>query len=218
MTSLTLALGMPSISDQHIITKPEQLEALFGEVGSAALKKELPFIHPHYQALIEASPFAVLATCGPDGLDASPRGDQPGFIVVQDQNTLLLPERRGNNRVDSLRNIIADPRVALIFLIPGVGETLRVNGCASISVAPELLARFTVDGKCPKCVLSIKVQAAFFQCARAIQRASLWQKSAQRDPQSLPSAGEMLAALTCNEIDAEQYDRELPARQKATLY
>lgn len=205
-------------SDEHIITKTEQLEALFGEVGSAAIKKELTFIHPHYQALIEASPFAILATVGQDGLDASPRGDHPGFVVVQDQHTLLLPDRRGNNRVDSLRNIIADPRVALIFLIPGIGETLRVNGRAAISVAPELLERFAVDGKCPKCILSIKVESVFFQCARAIQRAHLWQKSAQRDPRELPSAGKILAALTCNEIDAEQYDRELPARQKSTLY
>jgi len=205
-------------SDEHIITKTEQLEALFGEVSSAAVKKELTFIHPHYQALIEASPFAILATCGHDGLDASPRGDHPGFIVVQDQNTLLLPDRRGNNRVDSLRNIVGDPRVALIFLIPGIGETLRVNGRAAISIEPELLERFAVDGKSPKCVLTIKVEAVFFQCARAINRANLWQKSAQRDPQELPSAGKMLAALTCNEIDAEQYDRELPARQKSTLY
>lgn len=205
-------------TDQHIITKPEQLETLFGEISSAAIKKESTFIHPHYQSLIEASPFAVLATCGHDGLDVSPKGDHPGFIAVQDQSTLLLPDRRGNNRVDSLRNIITDPRVALIFLIPGIGETLRVNGRATISVAPELLERFSVDGKRPKCVLIIKVEAVFFHCARAIHRATLWQKSAQRDPQELPSAGKMLAALTCNEIDAEQYDRELPARQKSSLY
>jgi PPOX class probable FMN-dependent enzyme len=204
--------------DEHIITKTEQLEALFGGVASASVKKEVTFIHPHYQALIEASPFAILATCGRDGLDASPRGDHPVFIVVQDQNTLLLPDRRGNNRIDSLRNIVADPRVALIFLIPGIGETLRVNGRAAISVEPELLERFAVDGKSPKCVLKIKVEAVFFQCARAIRRANLWQTSAQRDPRDLPSAGKMLAALTGNEIDAEQYDRELPARQKSTLY
>ena len=209
---------MPPTSPQHLITTPAQLAALFGEISTGALKKEVPYIHPHYQALIEASPFAILATSGPDGLDASPRGDPPGFVAVEDATTLLLPERRGNNRVDSLRNILADPRVALLFLIPGLGETLRVNGRASISVAPELLARFAVDGKPPKCVLIIKVEAAFFQCARAIQRSGLWQASSQRSPKDLPSAGKMLAALTCDEIDGEQYDRELPARQKATLY
>lgn len=209
---------MSRIDDPYRITTTEQLATIFGEVSDVALKKEVAFIHPHYQSLIEASPFAVLATCGPDGLDASPRGDHPGFVAVQDSKTLLLPERRGNNRVDSLRNILVDPRVALIFLIPGIGETLRVNGRASISIAPELLARFAVDRKPPKCVLCIKVESAFFQCARAIQRANLWQQSAPRAPQDLPSAGKILAALTRDEINGEQYDRELPARQSATLY
>lgn len=109
-------------ADPHLISTPEQLAQLYGEVGEASIKKEVSFVHPHYRALIEASPFAVLATCGPGGLDASPRGDRPGFVVVQDEKTLLLPDRRGNNRIDSLRNLIADPRVALLFLIPGVGE------------------------------------------------------------------------------------------------
>lgn len=201
------------------ITTPEQLNALLGDVSSGALRKEVSFIHPHYQALIQASPFAVLATCGPDGLDASPRGDQQGFVVVQDPQTLLLPERRGNNRVDSLRNILEDPRVALIFLIPGVGETLRVNGRASISVDPSLLDRFVVDGKAPKCVLSIRVESAFFQCARAIVRAGLWQPALPpAAARGLPTAGQMLTSLTHGEVDGVQYDRDLPARQQATLY
>ncbi|MFZ6708453.1 pyridoxamine 5'-phosphate oxidase family protein [Undibacterium sp. TC9W] len=201
----------------HLITTSEQLQALFDVVGATSIKKEVPYIHPHYQAMIVASPFAVLATRGPDGLDASPRGDAPGFIVVEDEKTLLLPERRGNNRVDSLRNILFDPQVGLLFLIPGVGETLRVNGKASISVEPALLDRFAVDGKAPKCVLRIAVDTVYFQCARAIIRSHLWQSAGEKTP-GLPSPGTILAALTNAEVDGDKYDSELPARQRATLY
>lgn len=204
-------------TDPHVITTVEQLEPLFGEAGEAAIKKEVSFVHPHYRALIEASPFAVLATCGPDGLDASPRGDPPGFVVVEDEKTLLIPERRGNNRVDSLRNIVADPRVALLFLIPGVGETLRVNGKASITTSPSLLERFSMDGKLPKCVVVVKVDTIYFQCARAIHRSKLWEL-VPAESRQVPSPGEILAALTESQFDGEKYDRELPARQRATLY
>jgi uncharacterized protein len=203
-------------ADPYVIHSPEQLALLFGEVGEASIKKEVSFVHPHYRALIEASPFAILATSGPDGLDASPRGDPPGFVVVQDEKTLFLPERRGNNRVDSLRNILFDPRVALLFLIPGVGETLRVNGRARITTAPPLLERFSVEGHLPRCVLVIDVETVFFQCARAIHRSKLWEPVSSGARPDVPSPGKILAALA--EIDGETYDRELPARQRATLY
>jgi uncharacterized protein len=209
---------MPHNTDPHTISSAGQLEALLGPLSEASLKKEVPFIHPHYRALIEASPFAVLATTGPGGLDASPRGDAPGFIVVDNDTTLLLPERRGNNRADSLRNIVADPTVALLLLIPGLGETLRVNGRASITTEPALLARFEVQGACPKCVIRIEVETVFFQCARAIQRSALWQPAAPDIRQRLPSPGKILAALTDGAFDGATYDRELPARQRATLY
>jgi len=201
---------------QHTIQTLEQLQALYAPVGEASLRKEVDFVHPLYRALIEASPFAVLATAGPNGLDASPRGDPPGFVIVQDEKTLLLPERRGNNRIDSLRNLLADPRVGLLFLIPGSGETLRVNGTASISIAPELLERCAMQGKPPQCVLVIRVTAVFFQCARAVQRARLWQAAA--DPPAVPSAGSILEALTDGAIEGRGYDEQLPARQRATLY
>lgn len=209
---------MNTSSDPHAITSVAQLESLFGAVGAASIQKEVAFVHPHYRALIEASPFALLATAGPGGLDVSPRGDPPGFVQVLDDTTLLVPERRGNNRVDSLRNIVTDPRVALLFLIPGVGETLRVNGSASISTAPEMLARFSVQGQWPKCVIVVKVETVFFQCARAIQRSALWQAPAADVRARLPSPGTILQALTQAAIDGEAYDRELPARQRATLY
>jgi uncharacterized protein len=205
-------------TDTHTISSGAELAALFGEVGEASLRKEVDFVHPSYRAMIEASPFAVLATAGPDGLDASPRGDAPGFVQVQDERTLLLPERRGNNRVDSLRNILHDPRVALLFLIPGVGETLRVNGSATITTAPDVLARFTVQGQLPKCVVVVRVASVFFQCARAIQRSGLWQPAAADVRARVPSPGAILQALTDAAVDGEAYDRELPARQRATLY
>ena len=202
----------------HAIETIAQLEALFGQPGEASIRKEVPFLHPAYRALIAASPFAVLATANAGSLDVSPRGDSPGFVAVQDEKTLLLPERRGNNRIDSLRNIVADPRVALLFLIPGVGETLRVNGRAGITVAPELLERFAVEGKKPQCVIVIHVESVFFQCARAIQRSRLWAPLPVDAHRSVPTAGAILAALTAGEFDGATYDRELPARQQRTLY
>lgn len=201
---------------QHTIQTLEQLQALYGPVSEASQRKEVDHVHPLYRALIEASPFAVLATSGPGGLDASPRGDPPGFVIVQDERTLLVPERRGNNRIDGLRNIIADPRVALLFLVPGNGETLRVNGTATISVDPALLDRCALQGKRPQCVLVVQVQTVFFQCARAILRSRLWDAAAPR--RAVPSAGAILEALTDGGIEAGPYDAQLPARQAATLY
>ncbi|SEK37765.1 hypothetical protein SAMN05518845_101126 [Variovorax sp. YR750] len=206
------------MTSSYAIETIAQLEALFGQPGDAALKKEVPYLHPSYRALIAASPFAVLATIGPGGLDASPRGDPPGFVAVQDEKTLLMPERRGNNRIDSLRNIVADPRVALLFLIPGVGETLRVNGRAQLTVEPALLERFAMDGKQPQCVIRITVETVFFQCARAIHRSKLWAPVSADAQRPVPTPGAILSALTEAAFDGETYDRELPARQRATLY
>lgn len=202
----------------HTITRPEDLQALFGPVGEASLRKEVGFIHPVYRRWIEASPFVVLATSGPQGLDASPRGDPAGCVVVEDEHTLLLPERRGNNRIDSLRNILADPHVALLFLIPGIGETLRVNGRAAISVDPELLARFEVNGKLPRSVLVISVDTVFFQCSRAIFRSKLWDPAQHIERSSLPSLGRMVAEISRSGFDAESYDKGLYERLKGSLY
>lgn len=160
----------------------------------------------------------ALATRRPEGLDCSPRGDGPGFVRVQDDKTLLLPDRRGNNRIDSLRNIVRDPHVALLFLIPGIGETLRVNGRAMISIAPALLESFAVDGKAPKSVIVMTVEAVYFQCARAILRSELWNPERHVARQTLPSAGQILAAVSQNRFDGETYDKALPERQRTTLY
>ena len=202
----------------HIIRDIAALEALYGEVNEASALKEISYLHPHYAAFVKASPFAVLATVGPHGLDASPRGDPPGFIEIVDDKTLLVADRRGNNRIDSLRNIIADPHVALLFLVPGVGETLRVNGTAEISADPELLARFAINDKAPRTMLIIHIESVFFQCSRALIRSELWNPDRHIDRKALPSTGQMLAAVTDQRIDGETYDRELPPRLKATLY
>jgi uncharacterized protein len=207
-----------SMTDPHRITDVAALDALYGEPAETSLRKEVDHVHPVYRTMIEASPFAVLATVGPDGLDVSPRGDAPGFVVVQDERTLLVPDRRGNNRLDSLRNVLADPRVSLIFLIPGVGETLRVNGRATISADPALLKRFVVNDKPPATVLVVAVQTVFFQCSKALVRSRLWDPAAQIERGRLPSTGTMLSALTAAAIDADTYDRALPARVQANLY
>ncbi len=207
------------MSDPHSITSLAALEALYDQSpAQASILKETDRIVPVYRALIEASPFAALATRGPEGLDCSPRGDGPGFVRVRDDRTLLLPDRRGNNRIDSLRNIVRDPQVALLFLIPGLGETLRVNGRAAISVEPGLLESFSVDGKAPKSVLVIAVEAVYFQCARAIARSDLWNPHKHVARSALPSAGQILAALSRSGFDGEAYDRALPERQRGTLY
>jgi hypothetical protein len=206
---------MNQSTDPHAITTIDQLQALNGPIAEASIKKEVPFVHPVYRAIIEASPFAVLSTSGPGGLDASPRGDLPGFVQVLDEHTLLLPERRGNNRTDSLRNFLADPRVGLLFFVPGMTETLRA-GRATISV--NLLARFTMEGKPPKCIVVIRVETVFFQCARAIYRSRQWERAADGIRPDVPTPGAILQALTDSAFDGETYDRDLPGRQQATLY
>lgn len=202
-----------------IVDTLEALEALYTPAPApASTVKVADRITPHYRALIEASPFLALATVGPEGLDCSPRGDQPGFVRVQDERTLILPDRRGNNRIDSLRNVVRDPRVALMFLIPGSGTTFRINGRAVISADPDLLASFAVDGKAPRTCLVVTVVEAYFQCARAIVRSGLWQAERQVDPRGLPTPGAMLAAMSQDAEGGEAYDKAWPERAAATLW
>ena len=197
----------------------DALEAIYHDAPTAASTvKEIDHIGPHYAALIAASPFVALATCGPEGLDCSPRGDTRGFVRLLDPRTLVLPDRRGNNRIDSLRNIVRDPRVALLFLIPGSGTTFRVNGTARISADPELLASLAVDGKAPRTAILIGVEAAYFQCARAIVRSGLWDASRHVEPNAIPSPGSILAAITAGDVGGRAYDEEWPSRAAATLW
>ena len=203
---------------KNTVTSMEQLNALYGEVHPPARVKEIDHVNAHYRAFIEAAPFFALASAGAAGLDCSPRGDAPGFVRVQDEKTLLVPDRRGNNRIDTLRNILVDPRVALLFLIPGCGETIRVTGRASICVDPALTQSFLVEGKAPRSVVIVAVDTVFYQCAKAIVRSKLWDASRHVERKSLPSAGTILADLTEGKMGGPEHDRTAPERLKATLY
>ncbi|SDR60814.1 hypothetical protein SAMN05444161_7854 [Rhizobiales bacterium GAS191] len=196
----------------------EELEAIYGHPKGGAVFKEITYLNAHYRAFVEAAPFVVLASAGPNGLDCSPKGDAPGFVRVLDERKLALPDRPGNNRIDNLRNIVVDPRVSLLFIVPGIGETLRVNGRAEISVDPELLASFAVEGKLPRSVIVMTVEAAYVHCSKALMRSKLWDASRHLQRSQLPSTGEMLAHLSANSVDAATYDREAPAKLQATLY
>ncbi len=206
------------------LTSLDDLAALYpNPIAPASVTKEIDHVDANYGALIAASPFFVLATNGPDGLDCSPRGDLPGFVRLRDAKTLLIPDRRGNNRLDSLKNILFDKRIGMLFLIPGYGETLRVNGTATLSTDPELCAGFAMAGKLPACVIVVAVESVYFQCSRAVVRADLWNPAVQVDKRSLPSAGQILRVITekndkVETFDGEAYDKALPERVKATLY
>jgi len=203
---------------EHLVTTMEQLEALYGEKMPAAVIKEIDYINCGYRKLIETAPFVAVATGGPEGLDCSPKGDTPGFVRILDEKTLAIPDRPGNNRIDGFRNIVRDPRIALLFLIPGVGETLRVNGRGAISIDPELMKSFAVNGKLPRCVLIVHVESIYFHCSKAIVRSKLWDANAQVDRKSLPSTGTIIAELSQGRLGGETYDREAPEKIKAQLY
>jgi PPOX class probable FMN-dependent enzyme len=200
------------------IATVEQLEAIYGVPGPASTVKVADRVTPLYRILIEKSPFATLATVGPEGLDCSPRGDLPGFVRIHDENTLMTPDRRGNNRIDSLRNIVRDPRIALLFLIPGSGSTLRINGTACVSADPALLGSFKMQGKAPRTVIVMTVAEIYFQCARAIVRSDLWNPDKRVDPGSLPTPGQILASMSENTVGGDSYDQEWPERAKQTMW
>lgn len=201
-----------------VITTVEQLEAIYGVTNDASTVKVADHVTPLYRVFIEKAPFAALATIGPEGIDCSPRGDLPGFVRIHDPKTLMLPDRRGNNRVDSLRNIVRDPRVSLMFLIPGSGNATRVNGRAHLSIDPELLASFKVEGKAPRSVMVMKVDEIYFQCARAIVRSDLWNPDKRVDPKTLPTPGQILAEMSDNKVGGAEYDRIWPERAAATMW
>ncbi|MFN3719331.1 MAG: pyridoxamine 5'-phosphate oxidase family protein [Rhizobium rhizophilum] len=200
-----------------IISSVEDLKAVYGEVTEASIAKVTTSVTPAYRRMIEMSPFVALATVGPEGLDCSPRGDRGAVVRVEDENTLALPDWRGNNRIDSLLNIVRDPRVALMFLIPGSNSVMRINGRAVVSVAPDLLASFEMEGRHPRSVVVVTIDEAYFQCARAVMRAELWNAERQIEPTDLPSPGDMLKAARAD-FDRDSYDREWPARAAKTMW
>ncbi len=201
-----------------VVTTVAELEAIYGLPQETSTVKEVDRITPEYRTLIEASPFVILATAGPEGLDCSPRGDTGHVVRVVDERTLMLPDRRGNNRIDSLRNIVRDPRTALLFLIPGSGTTLRVNGQARVVTDADLLASFAVDGKPPRSVVVMTVETVYFQCARAIVRSELWNPDRHVRAGDLPTPGRILAALSEDRIGGDTYDRAWPERARQSLW
>jgi uncharacterized protein len=209
---------MGNTTGTQMLTTIEQLEALYGEPGERAVRKEIPYINEDYRAFIEFAPFVVLATAGPEGLDCSPRGDAPGFVRIVDERTLAIPDRVGNNRIDSLRNIIVEPHLALLFVVPGVGETLRVNGRGRIAADPALLESFAVDGKPPRTVLLVDVDTVYFHCSKALARSRLWDPARHVERSRLPSAGAIHKRLNGETFDARAYDLELIERLRTSLY
>ena len=202
----------------HLVTTMDQLESMYGEIHPPARVKEIDHVNADYRAFIEKAPFFAFATSGPSGLDCSPRGDPAGFVRVHDEKTLMIPDRRGNNRIDSLRNLIDEPRVALLFLIPGCGETIRVNGQAQICTDPELCASFIMENKVPRCVIVVTVERCYFQCPKAIVRSKLWDPASKVDRKTLPTSGSILAAISGGKIGGPEHDRAYPARLKETIY
>jgi len=175
----------------HEVKTLAELEALYGTPGEASIRKVSDRLTPAYQKMIEASPFFALATVGQDGLDCTPRGDNGQAVHILDATTIAIPDRRGNNRLDTLRNLVEDPRCALLFLIPGVNECIRINGTAEITSDPKLISDLTHEGKAPVTVIKVTIGELYFQCARAIIRSGIWKPEMQVDRKSLPSAGEM---------------------------
>lgn len=196
----------------------EELDALYGTPVEAAIIKEIDHISDHYRPFIDKAPFVIIATVGPEGLDCSPRGDPAGFVRVVDRKTVMIPDRRGNNRVDCLKNIVRDPRCSLLFMIPGVGNTLRINGTAEILNDPELNESFAINGKPPRTVLKVTTDRVYFQCPKALVRSRLWSPDAHVARSELPSAGDILEALTNGKFDGAEYERNYPKRQAETLY
>jgi PPOX class probable FMN-dependent enzyme len=200
------------------VTSIEGLEEIYGAPVERSLTKEIDYISDHYRQFIEAAPFVVVGTVGPEGLDCSPRGDPAGFMRVTDKKTVMMPDRRGNNRLDSLRNLVRDPRISLLFLIPGVNETMRINGTARIVTNPALRESFAIRGQAPATVIVTTVDRIYYQCPKALVRSALWSPEAQVDRASLPTTGQMQRALVGESFDAEAYDRDYPAHMNRTIY
>ena len=204
---------------EHIIETVEELRSSYGEPSERAVKKSLDRLDRHCRRFIELSPFVVLASAGADGrVDCSPRGDPAGFVAVLDERTILLPDRRGNNRADSLTNVLENPNVGMLFMIPGVDETLRLNGRARLTTDPARLEPLAVNGRVPRSGLVVEVEEVFLQCTKALVRSRLWADETRVDRKAaLPSFGQMLADHI-GESDGEKVDREIRARVRETLY
>ena len=200
------------------LTDCDRLREHYGPISGLAEKKVLTFLDPHARNFIALSPFHVLATAGGDGTaDASPRGDAPGFVKVLDERRLLVPDRIGNNRIDSFRNIVAHPGVGLLFFVPGVDETLRVNGRASLTTDAAVLEPHAVQGKTPRAAMLVEVDEVFFHCGKALKRSRLWSPDVQIERSSFPTLGRIIADQT-RVGTAEEADKRLEESYRTRLY
>ena len=193
-----------------------ELEQLYGNPGAASLRKVAGRLTPEYRKWIMASRFCVISTVGPEGTDGSPRGDDGPVVLELDEHTLAMPDWRGNNRMDTLRNIVVDGRISVMFMVPGSNNVVRVNGEARVTTDDELRARFEFKGKQPRSVIVIHIAEIYSQCARAVMRARLW--SGEDESAGLPTMGEILTALTDGEEGGAAYDREWGERAKKTMW
>lgn len=200
------------------IESREDLRAHYGEVSYRARLKQLPKLEQHSRRFISLSPFFVLSTSSPAGTDASPRGDAPGFVKVIDDRTLAVPDRPGNNRVDSFRNILENPNVGLLFLVPGINETLRVNGKARITTDPAVLAEHAAHGKLPRSVMLIEVEEVYLHCAKALMRSKLWDPARHLDRRDFPTMGQCLADQIGGGLDPRKVEEEVEDGYRTRLY
>ncbi|MEL7464919.1 MAG: pyridoxamine 5'-phosphate oxidase family protein [Pseudomonadota bacterium] len=200
----------------RFVETTEELEALYGTPGEASLVKVARRMTPLYRKWIMASRFCVLTTVGPEGVDGSPRGDDEPVVLELDEGTLALPDWRGNQRLDSLRNIVRDPRVALMFMVPGSNNVMRVNGRARLTADEALRRRFEKNDKTPATVIVIEIGEVYSQCARAVMRAGLWTNADESD--GLPSVGDLLVEMTEGRFDGKAYDEEWPGRAAKTMW
>lgn len=210
-----MSAAEPDSGGAHIVTDVATLETLYGTPGRAALDKVADRLTPLYRRWIMASRFCILATVGPEGTDASPRGDDGPVVAEADARTLLLPDWRGNERIDSLRNIVRDGRVSLMFMVRGSANVVRINGRGHVSVDPALLAQFGDRGRRPRVVVVVAIGEIYTQCARAILRAGLWGDAPAPD---LPSVGDILAEQTRGAFDGTAYDAEWPERATRSMW
>ncbi|MFD2204751.1 pyridoxamine 5'-phosphate oxidase family protein [Kiloniella antarctica] len=203
----------------HIIKTVEDLQAIYGERSPRADKKVLSRLDKHCRTFIAHCPFLTLATSSEaTGTDCSPKGDAPGFVKVLDDTRLAIPDRPGNNRIDSPLNMLDNPQIGLLFMIPGVKETLRVNGNVEISIDPALLDILSVEGKRPRCAFIVTVKEAYIHCAKSIMRSDLWNPEKHIERKTLPSMGRILADHIAEELDAEAYDASMEERYRKELY
>jgi len=206
------------IRPSYIVQDEGGLAELYPPALERSVLKQMDHLDDHSRAFIAASPMVIVGTQSETAADNSPRGDFPGFVKVADDRTLLIPDRRGNNRLDTLHNLVRNPKVGLIFLVPGVNETFRVNGEAVISRDPVLTDQFVMQGKAPRTVIVVTVKEAYIQCSRALVRSDIWNPAKHALPDTVPTMGTVMAKHTCGFVDAKAFDEEAKERVPATLY